>query len=303
VEFFVDRLDELTVFLAVLEAGSLAGAARRLRRSPPAVTRILAGLEARVGARLIERNTRRLSPTEAGRRLADEARRIVAAYDAAVAREEGGPLRGALRISAPIVFGSRHVAPVVRSFLDAHSQVTAELVLHDRNLDLVDEGLDLAVRIADLADSSLIVRRLGEVRRIVVASPTYLAEHGVPLRPRDLAEHEVIHPSSQPGPAEWRFDGPRGPEVVRLRPRLMINGIEPCLAAVLAGRGLTRPLSYQVADELADGRLVRVLEAFEPPPIPVQLVTPSARLTPPRVRAFLDHAAAELSRLAVIRVD
>ena len=296
----MDRLDELSVFLAVLETGSLSGAARRLRRSAPAVTRTLAALEARAGARLIERTTRRLAVTDAGRRLADEARRVLAAYDTAMAHEDAGALRGALRISAPLVFGRRHVAPVLLRFLDAHPQVTAELVLNDRSLDLVDEGLDVAVRLAALADSSLVARRIGQVRRVVVASPEYLARRGTPRRPGDLADHEIIYSSTQPGSMEWRFEGPR-PQTVRLRPRLMVNAIEAVIAAALAGRGVTRVFSYQVAEETADGRLVRLLAEHEPAPIPVQLVTPSARLMPPRVRAFLDFAAAELSALPVVQ--
>lgn len=297
----MDRLGELAVFLAVLDSGSLAGAARRLRRSPPAVTRTLNALEARVGVRLVERTTRRIAVTEAGRRLADEARRVLAAYEAAVAREEAGPLRGALRISAPLVFGGRHIAPILNRFLDAHPQVTGELVLNDRSLDLVDEGLDVAVRIAVLADSALVARRVGEVRRVVVAAPEYLARRGMPRRPEDLADHDIVYASTQPGPTEWRFEGADGTLAVRLRPRLMVNAIEPAVAAALAGRGITRVLSYQAADEIADGRLVRLLPDREPAPIPVQLVTPSARLTPARVRAFLDFLAAELQRLAVIR--
>ncbi|WP_296597825.1 LysR family transcriptional regulator [Phenylobacterium sp.] len=297
----MDRLDELAVFVAVLEGGSLAAAARRLRRSPAVVTRTLATLESRVGARLVERTTRKLAITDAGRRLAEEARALLAAYETAMAHDETGPLRGAVRISAPLVFGRRHVAPVLTAFLDAHAGVSGELVLNDRNLDLVDQGLDIAVRIGALADSSLVARRVGEVRRIVVAAPDYLTRRGTPQQPGDLAEHEVIYPSTQSGPTEWRFEGPRGAAIVRLQPRLMINAIEPVVAAAVAGRGVTRVFSYQVADELADGRLVRVLQPFEPAPIPIQLVTASARLTPPRVRTFLDFAASELSRLAVVR--
>src|SRR5262249_55104033 len=162
-----------------------------------------------------------------GRRLAEDARGVLGAYEAAVAREADGPLRGPLRITAPVVFGARHVAPVLRRFLDAHPQVSAELVLHDRNLDLVDEAFDVALRIGELADSTLVMRRLGEVRRILVAAPAYLAAHGVPQRPRDLVAHEVVSSSAvQPGGDEWRFQGPRGPEVVHVRPRLVINGIE-----------------------------------------------------------------------------
>lgn len=294
----MDRLDELAVFIAVLETGSLAGAARRLRRSAPAVTRTLAALETRIGARLVERTTRRLAVTDAGRRLAEAARPVLAGYDAAVAQTEAGALRGHLRMSAPLVFGRRHMAPVLAAFLDAHPDLTGELVLNDRNLDLVEEQLDVALRIATLADSSLVARKVGEVRRVVVASPAYLARRPAPAGPADLAGHDVIYSSTQPGPTEWRF---AGGEVVRLRPRLSVNAVEPVVAAAVEGRGITRVLSYQVADELADGRLVRLLATCEPAPIPVQLVTASARLAPPRVRAFLDFAAGELSRLAVVR--
>jgi DNA-binding transcriptional LysR family regulator len=218
-----------------------------------------------------------------------------------MAREEVGPLRGPIRISAPLVFGRRHVTPVLLRFLDLHPDVSADLVLHDRNLDLVDEGLDVAVRLSALADSSLVARKVGEIRRLTVASSDYLARRGTPRTPGDLAHHELIYTSTQAGPVEWRFGGPRGGQVVRPRPRLMINAVEASIAAILAGRGIGRVASYQVADELADGRVVRLLADYEPEPIPVQLVTASARLTPARVRSFLDFAAAELTALPVIR--
>jgi DNA-binding transcriptional LysR family regulator len=294
----MDRLDELAVFVAVLETGSLAGAARRLRRSAPAVTRTLAALEARVGARLVERTTRKLAVTEAGQRLAEAARPVLAGYDAAVAPSEAGPLRGHLRVSAPLVFGRRHMAPVLAAFLDDHADVTGELVLNDRNLDLVDEQLHVTLRIGALPDSSLVARKVGEVRRVVVAAPGYLAGRATPRTPAELAGHETIFSSTQPGPSEWRF---AHGDAVRLRPRLMINAVEPVVAAAVEGRGITRVFSYQVADELADGRLVRLLADHEPEPIAVQLVTPSARFTLPRVRAFLDFAVEALERLPVIR--
>lgn len=299
----MDRLDELAVFVAVLEAGSLAAAARRLGRSAPAVTRILSALEARVGARLIERTTRKLAPTEAGRRLADEARRVLSAYEAAIAPEEAGVLRGTLRITAPLVFGRRHVTPVVSSFLEAHPELAVELTLHDRNLDLIEEGLDVAVRIGVLADSGLIVRKVGEVRRVLVAAPAYLARFGAPRRPADLAAHRTICSTARGLPPEWRFGGPGKGVLVRLKPRLSINEIDAVLTAVRDGHGLTHALSYQVAEDLAAGRLVRLLKAFEPPPLPVQLVTPSARHMPAKTRAFLDHAAARLAGLPVLQPE
>ena len=301
----MDRLDELSVFVAILEAGGLARAARRLRRSPAAVTRSLAALEARAGVRLVERTTRKLAPTEAGRALADQARRLLADYEAAVSPEaEDAPLRGRLTVTAPLVFGRRHVTPVVTSFLDEHPGVAVELLLSDRNLDLIDEQLDVAVRIGPLADSSLIARKVGEVRRLTVASPDYLARAGAPKRPADLNQHQTVLMVGRNQVPEWRYRGGDGREiVVRLTPRLAISDVDAGLAAAHAGHGIARPLSYQVADDLAVGRLVRLLTEFEPEPLPVQLVIPSARLTPARVRAFLDHAARRIAALPVVRPD
>lgn len=300
----MDRIDELAVFVAIIETGSLAGAARRLRRSAPAVTRILALLEDRVGARLIERTTRRLAPTEAGRLLADQARTVLADYDAAIAGAAEAPVRGLLRITAPVQFGRRHVAPLVASFLDAHDQIQVELTLGDRVIDLIEEGADVAVRIGHLADSTLRARRVGAVRRVVVASPAYLARHGAPAKPSDLARHATITSTARAGTGrEWRFGpGARGP-VVRLEPRLLVDDIDARLLAVRAGRGIARVLSYQVAEDIAAGTLVRLLRDFEPPPLPVHLVTPSGSHMPPKVRAFLDHAAAGLGALGVIHED
>jgi len=297
----MDRLDELTALVAILEAGSLAAAGRKLRRSPPAMTRLLASLEERVGARLIERTSRRLTATEAGRRLGEQARQVLAGYGDAVRETAPGEVRGVLRITAPMVFGRRHVTPVVTSFLEAHPQVRVELVLNDRSLDLIEEGLDLAVRIGRLADSSLVARRVGEVRRLLVASPAYVARRGSPRTPADLAAHDVIFTSGSPGPLEWRFRRSGRDLAVRPTPRLIVNEVDAMLIAVRAGHGIGRPLSYQVADDLAAHSLVRLLPEWEPQPLPVQLVTPSARHLAPKTRAFLDHAARSLAALEVIR--
>lgn len=301
----MDRLDELSVFVAILEAGGLARAARRLGRSPAAVTRSLAGLEARAGVRLMERTTRRLAPTEAGIRLAEQARRVLADYQAAVTPEaEGAPLRGRIAVTAPLVFGRRHVTPVVTAFLEAHPGVSIELILADRNLDLIEQHVDVAVRIGPLADSSLIVRKVGEVRRMTVAAPAYLERMGHPRTPADLAGHATILTTGLFQAPEWRYRAPGGREtVVKLAPRLTVSDVEATLAAVREGHGIGRPLSYQVAEDLAAGRLVRLLAAYEPEPLPVQLVIPSARLTPARVRAFLDQAAASIGALPVVQAD
>lgn len=297
----MDRLDELSILVAVLDAGSLAAAGRRLRRSAPAVTRALTALEERVGARLVERTTRRLAPTEAGRRLAEQARAVLAGYADAVRDAGETPLRGTVRVTAPVVFGRRHVTPLAAAFLDAHPAVRVELVLADRDLDLIEEGLDGAVRIGKLADSGLVARRVGEVRRVLVASPDYLAARGTPRRPGDLAGHDAIFSSGRPVPVEWRFqEGARG-RVVRLAPRLLVNEVEAALVAARMGRGIAMALSYQVADDLAAGTLVHLLADHEPPPLPVQLLVPGGRHMAPRVRAFLDHAARYLGALEVIR--
>lgn len=297
----MDRLDELTVLVAVLETGSLAAASRRLRRSPPSITRALAALEDRVGARLVERTTRRLAATEAGRTLAGQARAVLAGYADAVRDANEAPLRGTLRVTAPVVFGRRHVTPLAIAFLDAHPAVAVDLMLADRNLDLVEERLDAAVRIGPLADSSLVARRVGEVRRVLVASPGYLAARGTPRTPGDLARHDAIFSSGRPVPVEWRFkEGARG-RVVRLAPRLLVNEVEAALVGARMGRGIAMALSYQVADDLAAGVLVRLLPDHEPPPLPVQLVIPGGRHMAPRVRVFLDHAARHLGTLEVIR--
>lgn len=298
----MDRLDELAVLVAVVEQGSLVGAARRLRRSPPAVTRALSALERRVGARLIERTTRRLSPTEAGRALAAESRALLSAYDEAVAEISPAPVRGPLRVTAPVQFGKCHVAPLVTAFLQKFPQAQVELVLNDRYLDLIDEALDVAVRIGALSDSSLLVRRVGEVRRLVVASPDYLARRGTPAKPAELAAHDTIFSTSTTAELlEWRFGSRGRTTVVRLAPRLLVNDVDARLAAARAGQGIVRVLSYQVAVDLAAGTLVRLLRSHEPPPLPVQLVAASRVHVSPKVRAFLDLAAEQLATLRVLQ--
>lgn len=296
----MDRLDELAVLVAVVDQGSLVGAARRLRRSPPAITRALAALEQRVGARLIERTTRRLSPTGAGRVLAEESRALLSAYDEAVADISPAPVRGLLRITAPVQFGRRHVAALAAVFLQKFPESQVELVLNDRNLDLIEESLDVAIRIGALSDSSLLVRRVGEVRQVVVASPDYLARRGTPATPAGLTAHDTIFGSSTSGSLEWRFGSRARALAVRLAPRLLVNDVEARLAAARAGQGIVRVLSYQVFEELATGELVRLLRSFEPPALPVQLVTASRTHMPPKIRAFLDLAAEQLARLRAI---
>jgi DNA-binding transcriptional LysR family regulator len=296
----MDRLEELAVLVTIVDEGSLAAAARRLRRSPPAITRVLAALEQRAGARLLERTTRHLAPTEAGRVLAARARALLADYDGALSDLASAPIRGLVRVAAPVQFGRLHMSGIVSSFLDIYPDTRVELALNDRNVDLIDEGVDVALRIGTLPDSGLMARTVGSVRWIVVASPQYLQKRGVPERPAALAQHDIIFGTTQRRPSEWRFGSRERGAVVRFTPRLSVNEAESQLIAARAGRGVARLLSYQVAVDIGAGTLVPMLEAYEPEALPVQLVTPSPRIAP-KVRAFLDTASAVLERLEVIR--
>ncbi|ANJ95267.1 LysR family transcriptional regulator [Serratia plymuthica] len=297
----MDRLDELAIFVAVIQHGSLAAAGRKLRRSAPAITRAIASLEQRFGARLVERTTRRLAPTEAGLRLAERARLLLHDYDSAVLDTADSQLSGMLRVTSPVQFGRKHVAPLVMAFLDRYPQMQIEMVLNDRNLDLIDEGLDVAVRIGHQQDSSRVARRLGQVSRVTVASPAYLARRGEPKHPAQLTDHDTIVGTQRASLREWRFGPQENGERVRLTPRLLINEVETQLLAVRAGKGIARLLSYQVADDLAAGTLVRLLPAYEPLPMPVQLVAQNVQRMPLKVRTFWDYAWQELSRLAQIQ--
>lgn len=296
----MDRLDELQVFLAILDTGSMAAAARKLRRSPPAVTRSLAALELRMGARLFERSTRRLTPSGEGIRLAEQARRLLADYDATVRDYQPTP-RGMLRVTAPMVFGRRHLTPLVTKFLRLYPEIQVDLILADRNVDLIDDGIDVALRIGPLESSGLIARQLGEVRRVTVASPHYLQERGVPRIPADLAKHELILSTTIRGLAEWRYGNGKLDQVVRFTPRLQLNDIEAMLMAARDGFGIARALSYQVMPDLRDGKLVRILGDYEPDAMPVHLVMPSTRHMAPRIRTFVDFAVKELAELDLIR--
>jgi DNA-binding transcriptional LysR family regulator len=295
----MDRIGELEIFVRIVEESSLVRAASRLRRSAPAVTRALASLEARLGVRLIDRTTRRLAPTEAGRLLYDKARAVLGDYEAATLGVREAPVRGLLRVAAPVQFGRRHVAPIVTAFLDAHADAEVELLLNDRNVDLIDEAIDVAVRIGSLADSGLAARSVGEVRRLWVASPGYLESRGTPKTPEDLAGHEAVLGTFRRAPS-WDFVRPRGGPV-RIAARLRSDDIETRLWAVLEGRGIGQFLSYQVAGDLAAGRLVRLLRAHEQQAIPVHLLTKGRTNRAPKVDAFLDFAARRLLALPVLK--
>ncbi len=273
----MDRTDTAAVFVEVAERGSFADAARRLRRSPAAITRAIAELEARLGVRLLNRTTRAVSVTEAGQRFLAGAKRVLADLDEIerAAAGEGTAPRGELRVTAPILFGRLHVLPIVLEFLDTFPDVSVVLTLLDRPIDLVEEGLDVAVRIGALAESSAIASRVGALHRIVVASPDYLAQHGTPRTPADLGAHAVIAFAGMFGVERWVFHKDADEESVAIVPRLVVTTAEAALDAARAGFGLTRVLSYQAADDIGRGSLRRVLTAYEGDELPVHLSIPA----------------------------
>ncbi|WP_437544766.1 LysR family transcriptional regulator [Sorangium sp. So ce367] len=286
----MDRLDSMRVFVAVAEEEGFAPAARRLSMSPPAVTRAISALEERIGTRLLHRTTRVVRLTEAGARYLADCKRILGEIEEAEASAAGShaALRGQIGVTAPVLFGRMFVAPALFDFLALHPRVSAWTLLVDRIVDMVDEGLDVAVRIAHLPDSSLSAIRVGSVRWVVCASAEYLAARGEPKAPADLARHDTIAFSSTGSPVEWSFGS--GSRVERVSPssQLLANTADVAIAAAVAGRGLARVLSYQIDPELRAGRLSIVLAAHEPPPVPIHVVHPEGRRAAVRVRAFVD---------------
>ncbi len=295
----MDRLEAMRVFVAALDQGSLAAAGRQLRRSPAAVTRAIAALEAHVGVKLLHRTTRAITLTEAGARYAASCRRVLTDLDEAdmqAAGERTAP-RGMLTVTAPLIAGARILRPILDDFLDAQPAVQARLLLLDRVVNLVDEGVDAALRIAHLPDSSQIAVKVGAVRWVVCASPDYLARSKPIKEPADLAGQNAIVLGHQSQGEAWSFhggDGATKPRMVRISSRLAVNTIDAAIGSAIDGHGIARVLSYQVQQELRDGRLIRILQDFEPPPLPVHIVVPDGRLAVAKVRTFVDFAVPKL---------
>lgn len=285
----MDRLEELEVLNAIVHAGSLRQAALRLRRSPASITRALARLEERFGIRLVNRTTRRVSPTEAGCRLADQARDILDGYRALAAAQSPAVLRGLVRVTATPLFGRLFAAPAMDEFLEAWPEIQAELLFDDRYLDMIEHRIDAALRIGPLPDSSLRVRPLGQIRWITVCSPDYLAANGAPERPDDLPDHAVIMEPWVSGGPEWRFQKAGREASVALSPRLISSDTDVQLGAARRGRGIAQVYTFHAAADLERGSLVRVLQPYESADIPVQLVTLPGRHAPARARAVADH--------------
>lgn len=295
----IDRLDAMRVFVTALEEGSLARAGQTLGRSPAAISRAIAFLEKHVGAPLLHRTTRRLQLTEAGERYAGVCRRVLAELDEAdlAAAGERAEPRGVLTVTAPVMFGTRILRPVVGEFLQHHPAVQVRLLLLNRITNFVDEGIDVGLRIAALQDSALLALKIGEVRRVLCASPAYLARRPAPQALSDLTRHDCIAVEPASPEENWSFPpapGRRVARTVRIRPRLMVNADEAAVSAALDGEGIVRMFSYKIQREVQEGRLIILLPEDEPPPVPVHLIASEQRLALPKVRAFMDFAGARL---------
>lgn len=292
----MDRIDAMTVLHAAVEAGSLSGAGRRLGIPLSTVSRKISDLEAHLGARLLVRSTRSIGLTEAGKAYVVATRRILEDLAEAerAASGEYAVVKGEMVITAPIVFGRLHMVPVVTDFLRVYPETDVRLVLADRLLHLVEDHVDLAVRIATLPDSSDVAVKVGTIRRVVCASPEYLTRRGRPTNPAQLAAHDIVTFSALAPAGAWTFGKGSTEQVAPLRSRLTVNTAEAAIDAAIAGVGLTRVLSYQIADAVSAGRLVTVLDDYGPDPVPVSLVYPVQGLLPLKVRAFLDFAAPRL---------
>ncbi|MDR5782437.1 LysR family transcriptional regulator [Caballeronia sp. LZ065] len=296
----MDRIDAMKVFIATLDEGSLAGAGRRLGRSPAAVSRAIAFLEEHTGTALLHRTTRTIKLSEAGERYAAACRRILTDLEEAdllIAHERSAP-RGLLTLTAPVAAGEDLLRPMLDDFIARFPAVSVRLQLLDRPVSLIDEGIDIALRIGHLPDSTLVAVPVGEVRRVVAASPRYLAKHPPILQPADLARHEIIS-MTHFGLDSWSFPTSGGaaiPQVVQFAPRFIVNTVRAAIASAVDGHGLVRLFSYHVAKEVRDASLQIVLDDREHAPLPVHLLTPHGRLAVPKVRAFVDFATPRLRR-------
>lgn len=292
----MDRLQTMSVFVAVAEEAGFAPAARRLNLSPPSVTRAVSALEARLGARLLHRTTRSVRLTDAGQRYLIDCRRILADIEEADRHAAGihAAPRGMVSVSASALFGRMVLAPILLDLLDRYPDISVTTLFIDRMVHLIDEGIDVAVRIAELPDSSLSAIRVGTVRRVLCASPDYLAARRRPRLPADLVGHETIDFVNMTPGGEWTFDSNGKSYGFRPRSRLLVNSADAAIAAVVAGRGITRVLSYMIASQLQAGALEIVLEDYEPPGVPIHVLHKEPGQTSARVRAVVDYLAQRL---------
>jgi DNA-binding transcriptional LysR family regulator len=291
----MDRYHAMKVLVRIADTGGFAEAGRQLHLSPPVVTRAVAALEDLIGARLVARTTRSVKLTDVGQRYVDDCRRILAAIDEAEASAGGSFAKptGGLTVTASVMFGQMYVMPILMEFLDTYPEVTGTLILLDRVTNLVDEGMDVAVRIGHLADSTHTAVRVGMVKRQICGSPDYFECQGVPKHPTELAAHRIVAITSAWPSLEWRF-GPEGKIAVHVKPAMFSNSIEAAIVAARSGWGMTRVLSYMIGPDLLAGRLQTVLDDFEEERLPIHVVSPQGRTASAKVRAFVDFAATRL---------
>ncbi len=300
----MDRLQTMTVFVAVAEEAGFAPAARRLGLSPPSVTRAVSELEERLGARLLHRTTRTVRLTESGERYLADCRRILTEIEEADRHAAGlhAAPQGMVMVSAPALFGRMHVAPILLDLLDQYPGISFNTLFVDRIVHLVEEGVDVAIRLAELPDSSFSAIRVGSMRRVICASPDYLAAHGNPQHPRDLAKHETINSSHMALGGEWSFQQGEKRFTVKLRSRLTVNNADTAITGAVAGRGITRVLHYMVARQLEAGQLKIILGNYELPAVPVHVLHKEAGQTSARVRAVVDFLAERLRKEPVLKL-
>lgn len=286
----MDRLDLMTIFVAVAEAESFSGAARRLAMSPPAVTRAIASLEGRLSVKLLDRTTRYVRVTELGQRYLDDARRIIAEVDEAEDALVGinGTPKGQLTLTAPVLFGKMFITPVLVEYLQRYSNMDVNALFLDRVVNMMEEGVDVGIRVGELPDSSLKAIRVGQVRRVLCASPQYLAEYGTPQHPHDLQQHRIIAATGVTPKVEWRFWQEQQALPVRLRPRLTVTTNDGAIESALAGFGITRLMSYQIAHLVESGQLQILLPEYESEPLPIHVLHREGRHKSARVRSFVD---------------
>jgi len=286
----MSRFNQMQIFVAVAEQAGFAAGARKLGLSPPAVTRAVAELESRLGARLLHRTTRHVRLTEAGQRYLNDARRVLAAVDEADEAAIGihAEPRGHLTITAPVLFGRMHVMPGIVAYLQRYPEMEVSALLVDRTVNLLEEGIDVAIRIGDLGDSSFQALRVGEVKRVWCASPEYFAAHGKPRHPSEFSSHQVIVTDALNNTPEWRYLEGSRIATVKLKPRLHVSSNDAALEAAVRGLGITQLLSYQAAPELAAGRLKPVLGNHALPPLPINILHREGRHSTAKIRAFID---------------
>ena len=289
----MDRFEDMAIFVAVAECQGFAAAARRLNLSPPSVTRAVANLESRIGTLLFTRNTRSIRLTESGQHFLADCRRILAELDEAADTAVGqdAPPRGTLNVTAPVLFGEMVVTPIVVAFLTEHVHVQIKLQLLDRVVNMADEGIDVAIRIAPVTDSGLVAIPVGHVRRVVCAAPSLLEQQGIPSHPRDLDRFRLIDASNV---GDWQFLD-RGDRFVQpIQSALQLNSNRAAIRAATLGWGITRVMSYQVAKELEDNALKTVLSDYELPPVPIHVVYPESRRGSAKLQRFVEFCVTTL---------